>query len=197
MLRSPQLFCSEIFRSPPTIRSLISSYLLMKHSMLLPQKMLDVFVKKFYEERKLAVDFVSLVVLSAASETVTNAIKKFHHEKDIVIKKKQDFLYRYEQHRAWSQKWTSKTDKELCSAIYLNCHCHRLAWCFKHLTGKFPGLLTMNLQLLSLQKTFHYTCQNSFISEEMQVANNIEVCKVVKSGFCMVQPARYVAKEWM
>lgn len=59
----------------------------MKHSMLLPQKMLDVFVKKFYEERKLAVDFVSLVVLSAASETVTNAIEKFHHEKDIVIKK--------------------------------------------------------------------------------------------------------------
>lgn len=32
-------------------------------------------------------DFVSLVVLSAASETVTNAIEKFHHEKDIVIKK--------------------------------------------------------------------------------------------------------------
>ena len=48
-------------------------------------------------------------------------------------------------------------------SIYVNCWCHRLALCFKHLVNKFPWLSEIDRLLLWLWKTFHYSSLNCHI----------------------------------
>ena len=45
-------------------------------------------------------------------------------------------------------------------SIYVNCRCHRLALCFKHLANKFLWLSEIDKLLLRLWKTFHFCSLN-------------------------------------
>ena len=42
-------------------------------------------------------------------------------------------------------------------SIYVNCRCHRLALCFKHLFGQIHWLGSINTFLLGLWKAFYYS----------------------------------------
>lgn len=63
--------------------------------------------------------------------------------------------------------------------------------------GKLPGHHgdIINLYLVSLQKTFYYSKENSFILKEIQIVYDMEACKVVKGGFCMVKSERNTTKD--
>ena len=42
-------------------------------------------------------------------------------------------------------------------SMFINCRCHRLALCFKHLICQFSCLAKLDKLLLGLWKSFHYT----------------------------------------
>ena len=42
-------------------------------------------------------------------------------------------------------------------SMYVNCRCHRLALCFKHLIDQFSWLAKLDKLLLGLWKSFHYS----------------------------------------
>ena len=67
--------------------------------------------------------------------------------------------------------------------IYLNFY-HRLVLCFTHLMWKLPGLPIIDLYLITLQKTFHYSKENSFILQEIQIVCDMKACKVAKGATC-------------
>ena len=68
-----------------------------------------------------------------------------------------------------------------CS-IYVNCRCHRLALCFKHLMAQFPWLQTIDTLLLGLWKTFHYSSLNRHIFTTIQKAYGIKALQLVKAA---------------
>ena len=66
-------------------------------------------------------------------------------------------------------------------SIYVNCHCHRLALCFKHLMAQFPWLQTIDTLLLSLWKTFHYSSLNRHIFTTLQEAYGSKALQLLKA----------------
>ena len=67
-------------------------------------------------------------------------------------------------------------------SIYVNCRCHRLALCFKHLVNKFPWLSEIDKLLLGLCKTFHYSSRNRHIFSELQQAYDLQPRHLVKAA---------------
>ena len=67
-------------------------------------------------------------------------------------------------------------------AIYINCHCHCLTLCFKHLMYDFPWLVTIDSLLLGLWRTFYYSSRNRFILKELQEAYGMKALTVVKAA---------------
>ena len=66
--------------------------------------------------------------------------------------------------------------------IYINCRCHRLAYCFKHLFEEFPWLQSIDSLLLGLWKTFHFSSKNRFILHEIQKAYGMKSLNVIKAA---------------
>ena len=86
-------------------------------------------------------DFVSLVeVSSTSSEIVMAAVMR---DKNIDITKTRFSSLDGTNSMSGEHKW-------LPHAIYINCRCHRLALCFKHLMNDFPWLVTIDSLLLGL-----------------------------------------------
>ena len=69
------------------------------------------------------------------------------------------------------------------NVIYLNFY-HILVLCFTHLMWKLPGLPIIDLYIITLQKTFHYSKENSFILQEIQIVCDMKACKVAKGAAC-------------
>ena len=66
--------------------------------------------------------------------------------------------------------------------IYVNCQCHRLALCFKHLVNKFPWLSEIEKLLLRLWKTFHHSSLNCHIFSKLQQAYDLQPHHLVKAA---------------
>ena len=66
-------------------------------------------------------------------------------------------------------------------SIYVNCKCHRLALCFKHLFGQFLWLESINTLLLGLLKAFYYSGKNCNILRSLQEACGIKALNLVKA----------------
>ena len=112
-------------------------------------------------------EVISLVEMSSTnSETVVCAIEKVLCEKDIGIEKRQFYCqdstismlgeYNVVQRGMWNHA---------PHAVYINCRCHRLALCFKHLINDFPSLNTVDSLLLGLWKTFHFSSKKHVLKE--------------------------------
>ena len=112
-------------------------------------------------------EVISLVEMSSTnSETVVCAIEKVLCEKDIGIEKRQFYCqdstnsmlgeYNVVQRGMWNHA---------PHAVYINCRCHRLALCFKHLINDFPLLNTKDSLLLGLWKTFHFSSKKHVLKE--------------------------------
>ena len=67
-------------------------------------------------------------------------------------------------------------------AMYINCCCHRLALCFKHLFEEFPWLQSIDSLLLGLWKTFHFNSKTRFILHEIQKAFGMKSLNVIKAA---------------
>ena len=66
-------------------------------------------------------------------------------------------------------------------SIYVNCRCHRLALCFKHLIDQFSWLAKLDKLLLGLWKSFHFSALNCPILTEIQKAYGMEAFHLVKA----------------
>ena len=148
-------------------------------------EMLGFFLSFFDEaEKKFGMDFVSLVeVSSTSSEIVMAAVEKVMRDKNTDLTK-----IRFssldgtnsmsDEHNGLQRRIRNHAPH----AIYINCRCHRLAFCFKHLMNDFPRLVTTDSLLLGLWKTFYYSSRNRFILKELQEAYGIKALTVVKAA---------------
>ena len=66
-------------------------------------------------------------------------------------------------------------------SMYVNCRCHRLALCFKHLIDQFSWLAKLDKLLLGLWKSFHYSTLNWSIITEIQKAYGMKALHLVKA----------------
>ena len=66
-------------------------------------------------------------------------------------------------------------------SIYVNCRCHRLALCFKHLIDQFSWLAKLDKLLLGLWKSFHYSTLNWSIITEIHKAYGMKALHLVKA----------------
>ena len=67
-------------------------------------------------------------------------------------------------------------------AIYINCRCHRLVLCFKHLFEEFPWLQSTDSLLLGLWKTLHFSSKDRFILHKIQKAYGMKSLNVIKAA---------------
>ena len=66
-------------------------------------------------------------------------------------------------------------------SMYVNCRCHILALCFKHLIDRFSWLAKLGKLLLVLWKSFHYSALNRLILTELQRAYGMKALQLVKA----------------
>ena len=66
-------------------------------------------------------------------------------------------------------------------SVYVNCRCHRLTLCFKHLFGQFAWLESIDTLLLGLCKAFYYSGKNCNILRSLQEAYGIKALNLVKA----------------
>ena len=67
-------------------------------------------------------------------------------------------------------------------SIYINCRCHCLALCFKHLFDQFPWLESIGRLLLGLWRGFDYLRKNCHILKSIQNAYGLKVLNLVKAA---------------
>ena len=65
-------------------------------------------------------------------------------------------------------------------SIYVNCRCHPLALCFKHLFSQFPWLESIDTLLLGLWKAFYYSGKHNIL-RSLQEAYGIKALNLVKA----------------
>ena len=65
--------------------------------------------------------------------------------------------------------------------MYVNCRCHRLALCFRHLIDQFSWLTKLDKLLLGLWRSFHYSALNRSILTEIQKAYGMKALHLIKA----------------
>ena len=65
-------------------------------------------------------------------------------------------------------------------SIYVNCRCHPLILCFKHLFSQFPWLESIDTLLLGLWKAFYYSGKHNIL-RSLQEAYGIKALNLVKA----------------
>ena len=149
------------------------------------KEILGIFISLFDKKNKeFHMDFISLVEVSSTnSETVMCDIEKVLREKDIGIEKKQ-FCCIYDtnsisgKHNGVQRRIRNYTPH----VVYINCMCHRLTFCLKHLMDDSPWLKTVDSLLLGLWKTFHFSGKYCYILKEIQLAHGIKTLNIIKTS---------------
>ena len=67
-------------------------------------------------------------------------------------------------------------------SIYINCRCHRLALCFKHLFDQFPWLELIDRLLFGLWKGFYCSGKNRHVLKSIQEAYGSKALNLVKAA---------------
>ena len=129
-------------------------------------------------------DFVSLVeVSSTASDIVMEGVVNTLKARDIDIKKVRfSSLDGTNSMSGFHNGLQRRLRNHAPHAIYINCRCHRLALCFKHLFEEFRWLQSTDSLLLGLWKTFHFSSKNCFILQEIQKAYGMKSLNVTKAA---------------
>lgn len=149
------------------------------------REMLGIFISSYDEDKQdLFMDFISLVeVSSTQSEIVMNAVVTVMKDRDIDIKKTRFSCLDGTNSMSGEHNGLQRRIRNYAPhAIYVNCRCHRLALCFKHLMDDFPWLKTIDALLLGLWKTFHFSSKNRYILREIQEAYGLKALNVIKAA---------------
>ena len=67
-------------------------------------------------------------------------------------------------------------------SIYINCKCHHLALCFKHLFDQFLWLESIDRLLVGLWKGFYYSRKNRHIWNSFQEVLGLKALNLVKAA---------------
>ena len=148
------------------------------------KEMLGVFISSFDDNTKqFHLDFFSMVhVSSTKSEVLMNTIEKLLRERSIDIKKTKFCCLDGTNSMSGEQSGLQRRIRNHAPhAIYINCRCHRLALCFKHVMSEFKWLQKIDGLLLGLWKTFHYSGVNRVILKELQEAYGMKPLQLVKA----------------
>ena len=149
------------------------------------KEMMGVFLSYFDEETKSPnVEFVSLVsVSSTKSEVLIEKMKSILKEREIDIIKTRFICFDGTNSMSGVHHGVQRRYKnDAPFAIYVNCRCHRLALCFKHLMQDFPWLQKIDKLLLGLWKAFHYSSLNRHIFKTLQEAYGMKALNLVKAA---------------
>lgn len=149
------------------------------------KEMLGIFCSYFDENKKeFHIDFISLVeVSSTKSEIVMDTLEKVLRERDVDITKTRFCCLDGTNSMSGQHSGLQKRIRNHAPhAIYINCRCHRLALCFKHLMNDFPWLQTIDCLLLGLWKTFHFSSKNRYILREIQKAYGMKALNIIKAS---------------
>ena len=147
--------------------------------------MLGVFISSYDENtKKFYMDFVSLVEASStASDIVMEEVVNTLKARDRDIKKVWfSCLDRTNSMSGVHNGLQQRLRNHPPHAIYINCGCHRLALCFKHLFEEFPWFQSTDSLLLGLWKTFHFSSKSHFILHEIQKAEGMKSLNVIKAA---------------
>ena len=134
---------------------------------------LGIFISSFDDKNKrFHMHFVSLVeVSSTSSEIVMDAVATVMKDRDIDIKKTRFSCLDGTNSMSGVHNGLQRRIRNYAPhVIYINCRCHCLALCFKHVMDDFPWLKTIDSLFLGLWKTFHFSSKNPFILKEIQQA---------------------------
>ena len=148
-------------------------------------EMLGVFMSSYDEKTKqFHMDFISLVEVSSTnSEIVMTAVADTLKDRDIDIKKTRFSCLDGTNSMSGIHNGVQRRIRNHAPhAIYVNCRCHRLALCFKHLMDDYPWLQSVDALLLGLWKTFHFSSKNRYILREIQKAYGMKSLNVIKAA---------------
>ena len=149
------------------------------------KEMIGIYISYFDKNSKsFSVDFLMLQSISSTkSKVIIDKIKEVLSEWGINISRTQFVCF--DGTNAMSSEKTGVQRRYWCEApfsTYLNCQCHRLALCFKHLVNKFPWLSQIDKLFLGLWKTFHYSSLNCHIFSKLQQAYDLQSHHLVKAA---------------
>ena len=149
------------------------------------KEMIGLFASYVHEETKsFKLEFVKLTsVPSTKSEILIEKMKEILSERNVDIVKTR-FVCFDGTNATSGEKNEVQRRYHNCApySIYVNCCCHRLALCFKHLMVQFPWLQTIDTLLLGLWKTFHYSSLNRHIFTTLQEAYGSKALQLVKAA---------------
>ncbi|XP_033729688.1 uncharacterized protein LOC117318867 [Pecten maximus] len=67
-------------------------------------------------------------------------------------------------------------------SLYINCRCHRLALCLKHLMKTFPLLVEVDEALLAIWKLFKYSPQRFAVLQDVQVVYGMDKLMLIRAA---------------
>ena len=131
-------------------------------------------------------DFLTLQSISSTkAKVIIDKIKEVFSERGIERSISRTQFACFDGTNAMSGEKTGVQRRYRCEApfsIYVNCGCHRLASCFKHLVNKFPCISEIDKLLLGLWKNVHYSSVNRHIFCELQQAYHLQPRHLVKTA---------------
>ena len=118
--------------------------------------MMGLFLRAYDEEEKeVTIEFVSIAsVASTKSEILMNKVREILLNNNIDIANNRFSCPDGANTMFVERTGLQKRIRIAPFSIYINCRCHRLALCFKHLFDKFPWLESIDRLLLALWKGF-------------------------------------------
>ena len=149
------------------------------------KEMISLFASNVHEEAKsFKLEFVKLTsVPSTKSEIFSEKMKEILSERNVDIVKTRFVCFDGTNAMSGEKNGVQRRYRNCARySIYVNCRCHRLALCFKHLMAQFPWLQTNDTLLLGLWKAFHYSSLNRHIFTTLQEAYGSKALQLVKAA---------------
>ena len=148
------------------------------------KEMLGIFVS-FYNEGDNAfhLDFINLVECSSTdSESLLDLLNSTLDSQNVDIHRTRFCCLDGTNAMSGEHTDLQRRIQHLAHSIYLNCRCHRLSLCFKHLMEQFAWISSIDSLLLGLWKVFHYIGKNRHIVKELQEAYGMKALYTVKAS---------------
>ena len=149
------------------------------------KEMMGLFLSAYDEtSKKVVVEFVSLAAVSSTQSAILmDKVREILSENNIDISKTRFSCLDGTNAMSGEHTGLQRRIRHLAPfSIYVNCRCHRLALCFKHLFERFPWLESVDKLLLGLWKGFYYSGKNRHILKALQEAYGLKALNLVKAA---------------
>ena len=148
------------------------------------KEMMGLFLSAYDEEKKeVVIEFVSIASVSLTkSEVLMDKVQEILLNNNIDISNTRFSCLDDTNAMSGEHTGLQRRIHNLAPfSIHVNCRCHQLALCFKHLFSQFPWLESINTLLLGLWKAFYYSGKNCNILRSLQEVYGIKALDLVKT----------------